>query len=77
MIYLRHLGANFKVALKCFVLVLFHLAHGLLPLKLTDHKYWRLGNCEKSQKKKNFWERDEDRLYLQSRKNRFNPGIEK
>jgi len=43
MSYLQHLGANIKVALKCIVLVLFHLAHGLVPIKLTEHKYWGIG----------------------------------
>ncbi len=40
--YFRHLGLNIKVALKGFVLVLFHLAHGILPIKLTDHEYWKI-----------------------------------
>ncbi len=38
--YLKHLGLNIKVALKGVILVLFHLVHGLIPIKLTDHEYW-------------------------------------
>lgn len=41
--YLQHFRLNIKVALKCLMLVFFHLAHGILPIKLTDHKYWKIG----------------------------------
>ncbi len=41
--YFQHFKANIKVAFKCFVLILFHLVHGLLPIKLTDHKHWGIG----------------------------------
>lgn len=43
MTYFRHLGLNIKVALKGAVLVLFHLAHGLIPIRLTEHMHWRVG----------------------------------
>ena len=41
--YFWHLWVNIKIALKCFVLVFFHLAHGLIPVELTDHKRWGIG----------------------------------
>ena len=46
--YFRHFGLNIKVVLKCLVLVLFHLFHGSMPIRLTDHKYWGIGIVERN-----------------------------
>jgi hypothetical protein len=45
--YMEHLKANLKVAFKCFVLSLFHLAHGIVPMEITSHKYWNYYLFEK------------------------------
>ena len=44
--YLKHLKINIKAALKCFMLIFFHLVHGILPIKLTEHKRWGIGKEE-------------------------------
>lgn len=41
--YFRHFKINIKAMLKCLVLVFFHLAHGIVPIKLTEHKRWKIG----------------------------------
>lgn len=38
--YYSHLLANLKVCLRCFVMLLFHLIHGIIPCKYTSHEYW-------------------------------------
>ena len=38
--YFSHFKLNVKAMFKCFVLVFFHLAHAILPIKLTEHKRW-------------------------------------
>jgi len=42
MTYIEHLVANMKVAIRCFILMLFHAVHGLIPCKYTSHEYWGL-----------------------------------
>ena len=38
--YRDHLISNLKVAIRCFVLMLFHMVHGIIPCKFTSHNYW-------------------------------------
>jgi len=38
--YKSHLIANMKVAIRCFVLMVFHALHGIIPCKYTSHDYW-------------------------------------
>ena len=40
--YKDHLIANMKVAIRCFVLMMFHVLHGLIPCKYTSHEYWKI-----------------------------------
>ena len=41
--YFKHFKVNIKAVFKCIILAFFHLAHGLLPIKLTEHKRWGIG----------------------------------
>ena len=41
-LYLCHLVANLKVAIKCGILLIFHVVHGIVPCKYTSHDYWKL-----------------------------------
>ena len=46
--YKNHLIANMKVAIRCFVLMVLHALHGIIPCKYTSHDYWGRGtghNC--------------------------------
>jgi hypothetical protein len=38
--YGHHFLANVKVSLKCLALAVFHLAHAVLPIRLTEHERW-------------------------------------
>jgi hypothetical protein len=40
--YFKHLFANWKVALKCFILFIFHFVHGVIPCKLTEHERYKI-----------------------------------
>ena len=40
MTYKEHLKENFKVGIKCIILALFHILHGIIPCKYTEHEYW-------------------------------------
>ncbi len=40
--YLEHLLANWKVAEKAFLLMVFHFLHGIVPCRFTEHEYWGL-----------------------------------
>ena len=42
MTYSEHLKANWKVAFKGVLLVVFHFTHGILPIELTSHEYWNI-----------------------------------
>lgn len=41
--YLKHFKVNIKAMFKCIILAFFHFSHGLLPIKLTEHKRWGIG----------------------------------
>lgn len=36
--YVEHLISNIRVALRCFVLAVFHLVHGIVPCKIKEFK---------------------------------------
>ena len=38
--YFAHLLLNLKPAVKALVLCLFHIIHGLIPIRYTDHEYY-------------------------------------
>jgi hypothetical protein len=48
--FFAHLLQNWKVAFKGILLVLFHLIHGIIPVKWTDHEYWNLNLCEEEER---------------------------
>jgi hypothetical protein len=50
--YLWHLGANWKVAGKCFVMCCFHFIHGIIPVRITEHGFWGFG--KKNEKRRGF-----------------------
>jgi len=48
--YWSHLKANFRIALgslreagRQLLLAFFHLAHGLVPFRITEHAHWGIG----------------------------------
>lgn len=44
-VYFYHLWLNLNVAFNGFKIMMWHLAHGLLPCKYTSHKYWKIDLC--------------------------------
>lgn len=40
--YTTHLFLNFKVAMKCLILFIFHLLHGIFPFDVTNHEHWKI-----------------------------------
>ena len=38
--YFAHLWANLVVTGRCLIYALFHLLHGLIPCRMTSHRYW-------------------------------------
>lgn len=40
--YLPHLKANLRVSWKAFLLMIFHLLHGIFPCKWTEHEHWKI-----------------------------------
>lgn len=40
--YWRHLVMNLRPAGRALVLCLWHVLHGLIPVKYTSHEYWNL-----------------------------------
>lgn len=40
MTYFAHLKKNWAAAWRCFVLLVFHFVHGLIPVKWTEHEHW-------------------------------------
>ena len=40
--YVIHLGLNILVSFKCIVYAVFHLVHGLIPIKWTSHEHWNI-----------------------------------
>lgn len=47
MAYIKHFTANIRVALKAGLLMVFHIAHAIIPIKYTDHEYWDYGFHDK------------------------------
>jgi hypothetical protein len=45
--YFKHLFYNWKVSGKALVLFFFHFIHGLVPIKYTEHSYWKFDLTEK------------------------------
>jgi hypothetical protein len=45
--YLCHLGANWKVAGRCFVMCCFHFIHGIIPMRITEQGFWGFGKKNK------------------------------
>jgi hypothetical protein len=52
MTYYQHLKANIGVSVKCAVLSIFHLLHGVFPCKYTSHEFWKI-SLRKSSEYKN------------------------
>jgi len=40
--YFTHLRLNMKVAFRAFGMSFFHVLHGLIPIRITEHDFWGL-----------------------------------
>jgi hypothetical protein len=47
--YFCHLGENWKVAGRCFVMCCFHFVHGIIPMRITEHGFWGFGVTGKNE----------------------------